>query len=128
VVALKLAEDPDAILIVAGTPSAAFVLLAATAIPPSGTLPDRVTVQELVSLDPNDSGLQTSEEIVTAGATTVTVPPEAVTASELPSAVAPRLPVTLILVARAVGASVTVASATTPGAIVLAFMPESRQV
>ena len=56
------------------------------------------------------------------------VPLDPVIARGRPSAVAPRSLVTFIVVASVVGASVMVAKATTPGAIVLVFRPLSIHV
>ena len=66
VVPLKLAEDPEPTLTVAGTVRAALSLLTVRVIPPAGTAFDSETVQELLALGPRLFGVQTSEVTVTA--------------------------------------------------------------
>jgi len=72
VVALKLAEDPEPTLSVAGAARAALSLFSARVIPPVGTVFDNVTVQVLLPLDPRLEGVQATEETST-GATRLIV-------------------------------------------------------
>ena len=62
VVALKLAEDPEPTLSVAGTVRAALSLPSARVMPPLGTDFDNVTVQALLALEPRLEGVQATEE------------------------------------------------------------------
>ena len=66
VVALKLTDDPDATVTLAGKVRAVLLLLAVTVIPPAGTTFDSVTVQELLPFDPRLEGLQATDETVMA--------------------------------------------------------------
>ena len=60
--ALKLAEDPEPTLTVAGTVRAVLSLLSVTVTPPEGTACDNVTVQALVALELRLEGVQATEE------------------------------------------------------------------
>ena len=132
VVALKLAVlAPAATVTEAGTVKAAMLLERVMIAPPVGAAPLRVTVQAEVELEPKEVGEQVKLEIVpVAGAKTEIEPPVPEIAVPIPVGDDPAVPVMVrgATVPLAAVPSVTVAVATVPLPITVAFMPLATQV
>ena len=125
--AVKLAVvAPAATVTDAGTVSEALLTESAT-VPP--VVCDTVTVQVEVPPDCTVDGVHCSDETVVAGCVTVTVPPLPVIPRFVPSgnaaiALVIGIDSTLPVAAKE---TLTVATATTPLAIAVEFIPETRQ-
>ena len=103
------------------------VVASVTFAPPDPAGPLRFTVQVAAAPEPKDAGLHVRELIVGGEESTVTVPPVALTETELPPGDAAIAPLTPILIA-AQPDTVAETVATTPFALAMAFMPLARQV
>ena len=129
VVTLKVAvAAPAATVTEAGTVRTALLLDKVTSAPPVGAAPDRVTVQ-VEELEPlRLEGLQDKELTVGKETPEVTVPPTPVRPMEEPVAEAATVLVTPMDMLVTPEATVRLMTATVPFKIVLALMPEARQV
>ena len=108
-----------------GTLSPPRLLDSATVAPP---VCETVTVQVDVAAEPRLEGAQLSPLKVGKGSVAaVKIPPDPVTDNADPSAVAPNVFVTLIVVLATPVAIVTLTTATTPFCITVVFRPASRQ-
>jgi hypothetical protein len=130
VVALNVAVVAAAATVTeAGTASAALLLERVTLAPPDGAAALRVTVHALDAFCPRLVGLQASEETVgNPGPPPVTVPPVADIKRAFPEGEDATGFVTLMAVEVAPAAMVKFRTATTPLEMMLAFIPEMRQV
>lgn len=120
--------EPAGIVIAAGAVSAVNVDAIDTEAPPDAAAPLRLTVQDAAPPGARAAGVQESEVTVAgAGAETVSDPGAPEKAIEAPAAEAAATLVTPIEALVAVGASVRLATATTPLAIGVAFIPDRMQ-
>lgn len=113
----------------AGTVKAPLLLASVTSAPPDGAALFRVTVQALVAFGPRLEGAQTNDDTTVDDVSTVIVPPVPVIIVPLPVGDDPTALVIEIGTTEPPGAvpSFTVAIATVPLPIWLAFMPVARQ-
>jgi hypothetical protein len=128
-VAVNVAVVADAATVTdAGTVSAALFDDRATADPPDGAAPLRVTVQVEVAPDVNVPGLHCTPETPIDWATVIAAPVPVNDSAFPVGSVALKLPIPIGTDPLGAADRVTVSVATTPFGIVAAFMPDPRQM
>ena len=127
-VAVKVAlEKLSGIVTLAGTGRAGTLELNPTTTGPLVAVALRLTVQVVIPPGDREVGAHPTEVRVT-GAVTEMLPPVAETATGYPATEAPKVPLTPMDIELALGASVTVTTATMPSGIVFVFIPLVRQM
>jgi hypothetical protein len=130
VVALNVADVAAAATVTdAGTVSVVLVLVSVTNAPPAGAAPVSVTVQVALLAAFNVVGAHDREETVGSTAPPpITVPPVAVSMTAFPEDAAATLLLTPMAVVFTPAAMIRFTTATVPFAMVVAVIPDARQV